>query len=257
MPVRSPAIGSSPGRPLAFVRGKLPPFPRDLVNAQQSQRNIPRDLQDFCAVAVSFRRIAPLSSMCDQDEMTRLIIEIAPYRVGWPAIFRDIAGRLRDTLGERIIALHHIGSTAVPGLAAKDIVDIQLTVASLGAHPDPSIEAAGFQLGRPTRDHCPPGLTLQADQLAKRFYNYSARPANLHVREAGRFNQRYPLLCRDYLRSHPMAAEAYGAIKRRLASFFPNDPDAYYAIKDPTLDLLMVGAEDWAISAGWSEPPSD
>jgi hypothetical protein len=88
-------------------------------------------------------------------------------------------------------------------------------------------------------------------------YNYSARPANLHVREAGRFNQRYPLLCRDYLRSHPMAAEAYGAIKRRLASFFPNDPDAYYAIKDPTLDLLMVGAEDWAISAGWSEPPSD
>jgi len=93
--------------------------------------------------------------------MTRLIIEIAPYRVGWPAIFRDIAGRLRDTLGERIIALHHIGSTAVPSLAAKDIIDIQLTVASLGAHPDPSIEAAGFQLGRPTSDHCPPGLTLQ------------------------------------------------------------------------------------------------
>jgi GrpB-like predicted nucleotidyltransferase (UPF0157 family) len=54
--------------------------------------------------------------------------------VGWPTIFQDIAGRLRDTLGERIIALHHIGSTAVPGLAAKDIIDIQLTVASLGAH---------------------------------------------------------------------------------------------------------------------------
>jgi GrpB-like predicted nucleotidyltransferase (UPF0157 family) len=203
------------------------------VAAESSQFDFLCGLQDFCTLAVSFRRIAPLRSMCDQNEMTQPIIEIAPYRVGWPAIFRDIAGRLRDTMGERIIALHHIGSTAVPGLAAKDIIDIQLTVASLGVHPDPAVEAAGFQLGRPTSDHCPPGLTLQADQLAKRFYNYSARPANLHVREASRFNQRYPLLCRDYLRSH-MAAEAYGAIKRQLASYFPNDPDAYYAIKDPT-----------------------
>jgi len=94
--------------------------------------------------------------------------------------------------------------------------------------------------------------------LAKQFYRCE-EPffANVHVREKGRFNQRYPLLCRDYLREHPSAAAAYGAIKQQLARHFPNNADAYYDVKDSVFDLLMAGAVDWARSTKWSHPPSD
>lgn len=185
------------------------------------------------------------------------MIEIVPYREIWPREFQDIAKRLRAAAGDGVVAIHHIGSTAVPGLAAKDIIDIQITVADLAARGEIAIQDAGFKLGPHVTDHCPPGLSLPAAELAKRFYKYAARPANVHVREAGRFNQRYPLLCRDYLRTHKGAADAYSEIKRQLARHFPNDADAYYDIKDPVFDLFMAGAEDWAAACRWSLPSSD
>jgi GrpB-like predicted nucleotidyltransferase (UPF0157 family) len=164
---------------------------------------------------------------------------------------------LRDALGNAVIALHHIGSTAVPDLVAKDVIDIQLTVATLENYPHQRIDAAGFELGKPTMDHCPPGLTLPPQELEKRFYRFRHRAANFHVREGGPFNQRYPLLCRDYLRTHKMAAAAYGEIKQQLAKYFPNEPEAYYSIKDPTFDILMAGATVWASATNWREPCSD
>ena len=185
------------------------------------------------------------------------IIEIVAYRTQWRSQYAVLAALLCDALGDAVIALHHIGSTAVPDLAAKDVIDIQLTVASLADYPYQRIEAVGFEFGTPTTDHCPPGLTLPRQELAKRFYKYRHSAANLHVRERGRFNQRYPLLCRDYLRTHKMAAAAYGEIKQQLAKHFPNDPDAYYAIKDPTIDILMAGATEWATATNWREPVSD
>jgi len=189
--------------------------------------------------------------------LTEPIIEIVPYRSDWPLAYREIVGVLRSAADDAIVAAHHIGSTSVLGLAAKDIIDIQITVARLENHSEKSIQRVGFELARPATDHCPPGLSLPPEQLAKRLYRFVERPANVHVREMGRFNQRYPLLCRDYLRPHPLAANAYGDIKQQLADYFPNDPDAYYAIKDPIFDLLMTGAEDWASAIGWTLPGSD
>ena len=148
--------------------------------------------------------------MCDWLEMAGPIIEMVPYRTQWRSQYAVLAALLCDALGDAVIALHHIGSTAVPDLVAKDIIDIQLTAASLADYPYQRIEAVGFEPGKPTTDHCPPGLTLPRQELAKRFYKYRRSAANLHVRERGRFNQRYPLLCRDYLRTHKMAAAAYG-----------------------------------------------
>jgi GrpB-like predicted nucleotidyltransferase (UPF0157 family) len=185
------------------------------------------------------------------------MIEIISHRAQWRGEYETLAGLLRAKLGDSMVSIHHIGSTAVPGLAAKDVIDLQLTVANLEDYPREAIAAAGFELGRPTKDHCPPGLVLPPRELAKRFYNFRNRAANLHVREAGRFNQRYPLLCRDYLRAHEAAAAAYGEIKRQLAKRFPDDANAYYAIKDPVTDILMIGATGWALATNWREPPSD
>jgi GrpB-like predicted nucleotidyltransferase (UPF0157 family) len=192
-----------------------------------------------------------------EAEMTERPIEIIPFRAQWRIEYETLAGLLRAALSDSLVALHHIGSTAVPGLAAKDVIDIQLTVANLGDYSHEGIAAAGFELGKPTKDHCPPGLHLPPPELAKRFYNFRQRAANLHVREAGRFNQRYPLLCRDYLRAHETAAAAYGETKQQLAKYFPRDAHAYYAIKDPVTDILMAGAMEWALATNWREPPGD
>ena len=184
-------------------------------------------------------------------------IVLHPYSPAWPATFAELAARLRTALDDQDAVIHHIGSTSVPGLIAKNIIDMQLSLGDLSACPHEAIVAAGFRLARPTEDHCPPGRTLPADELAKRLYVLGDRVANLHVREYGRFNQQYPLLCRDYLRAHPHAAAAYGEIKRQLAGYFPDDHNAYYAIKDPTFDVMMEGANIWAKTINWQPPPRD
>ena len=101
-------------------------------------------------------------------------------------------------------------------------------------------------------------MSLPPAELAKLLFGATGPvAANVHIRVQGRFNQRYPLLCRDYLRAHPLAAAAYGTIKQNLAARFPHDAEAYYDIKDPVFDLIMAAAEDWARATGWSEPPQD
>ena len=128
-------------------------------------------------------------------------------------------------------------------------------------HAQKPVEAAltglGFQLREHLCDHCPPGCQLEAHQLEKRFYKHLDPVINLHVRAEGRFNQRYALLFRDYLRAVPMARDAYAEIKRQLARYFPEDLDAYYDLKDPVCDVIMAGAFDWADRHGWAPGPSD
>jgi GrpB-like predicted nucleotidyltransferase (UPF0157 family) len=184
-------------------------------------------------------------------------LSIVPPDPAWPQHFRTLAARLAPLLPEGA-RIHHIGSTAVPGLAAKDIIDIQVTLPDLSATPHAALTRAGFQRRPPTTDHCPPGLSLPPEALAKFLY-YALDPnrANIHFRAAGAFNQRYALLCRDYLRAHPGVAAAYQVIKQELAQRFPQDADSYYAIKDPVFDLIMEGAEAWASATTWTQPAPD
>ena len=67
----------------------------------------------------------------------------------------------------------------------------------------------------------------------------------------------FAVVCRDFLRARPVAAGAYGLIKKRLAEHFPMDPDAYYDIKDPMFDIIVEGANAWAQITQWSEPHGD
>jgi len=77
------------------------------------------------------------------------------------------------------------------------------------------------------------------------------------VRVAGRPNQRYALLFRDYLRAHPGAAQAYAQVKLALAHYHAQDVDAYYAVKDPACYLSIGGAEIWAAATGWEPGATD
>ena len=186
------------------------------------------------------------------------MIVIVPPSPAWSSEFQRIGAKLRTALDDAALRIDHIGSTAVANLDAKDIIDVQVTVASFANLTAP-FERAGFKLlDGYTRDHQPPGMSLPAIELEKRLFKPdSSRPANVHVRIEGRFNQRYPLLCRDYLRAHPKAASAYAEIKRQLARRFPNDTEAYYDVKDPVFDLIMAGAEEWAQATNWQLGASD
>ncbi len=79
----------------------------------------------------------------------------------------------------------------------------------------------------------------------------------MHVRQAGRANQRYALLFRDYLRADPACAAAYGQVKVALARLHPNDQDAYYDVKDPVCDIIMAAAERWARETDYRQGPPD
>jgi GrpB-like predicted nucleotidyltransferase (UPF0157 family) len=188
-------------------------------------------------------------------------VEIVPYDERWPTDFATIGAALRGALGGLALRIDHIGSTSVPGLAAKDRIDIQLTVADFERFEP--VQAALERLGytivpRNVNDHRPPGWEGPDEQWQKRFFRPppGQRPANLHVRAAGRANQRYPLLFRDYLRAHPRSAAAYAELKRRLADNL-RDLDTYPDVKDPACDLIAAAAEDWAAAVGWEQGPSD
>lgn len=179
------------------------------------------------------------------------MIEILPYQPRWPAEFAELAAGINAAVGDRIVALHHIGSTSVPGLCAKDVIDIQLTVADLSV-PLRELESAGFTATDVSADHCPQGLELSCEELAKRYFRGEGRRSHLHVRREGAFNQRYAVLFRDFLRANAVAREGYGEIKRQLARYFPEDVEAYYDVKDPACDLIYAGALEWAKATGWS-----
>jgi GrpB-like predicted nucleotidyltransferase (UPF0157 family) len=187
------------------------------------------------------------------------MVEIISYKTSWPAEFRQIALVLRQGLGDLALRIDHIGSTSVPGLAAKDVIDVQITVAAL----DPSLLAAisALEYTRPEgtwRDHPPAGLDPAASQWEKWFFRVppGQRPTHTHVRIQGRANQRYPLLFRDYLRTHPATADSYAELKRRLAANLA-DPQTYPAVKDPAVDLIYWAAEEWAAATHWRPGPSD
>ena len=151
------------------------------------------------------------------------MIEIVPYHPEWPAEFEAIAAQVRAALGERALRIDHIGSTAVPGLAAKDIIDVQVTVARFTPDLEAAFPALGY-LARPdiSTDHRPPNADGPDSDWEKRFFEMPAggqRPTHIHVRIQGRLNQRYPLLFRDYLRSRPAVAAGYAELKRRLAIY--------------------------------------
>jgi GrpB-like predicted nucleotidyltransferase (UPF0157 family) len=190
---------------------------------------------------------------CDDHRMGAVVITAADP--GWADEYRTVAGRVREVLGATLSRVDHIGSTSVPGLDAKDILDVQVTVAEepLLAKAFDALVAAGWQPGGANRDHAVPGLPADAGQWVKRLVRepVGERRVNLHIRVEGRANQRYALLFRDYLRAHPATAQACGQFKR-LASELPFDSVGAYAdLKDPVCDLVYLPAEEWAARTGW------
>jgi GrpB-like predicted nucleotidyltransferase (UPF0157 family) len=192
------------------------------------------------------------------------MITIVAYNPSWPAEFAGLAFDLRSTLSELALRIDHIGSTSVPGLDAKDIIDIQISLRSFEDFEpvQSALESLGYTL-RPeySADHIPQGFQGPASEWVKRYFAPppNQRSTHLHVRLDGRANQRYALLFRDYLRLHPLAADGYAALKRTLARYHGSSDDhtPYVEIKDPVCDIIMSAAYEWAGRRNWNPGPSD
>ncbi|MFE2378031.1 GrpB family protein [Streptomyces sp. NPDC059398] len=181
-------------------------------------------------------------------------VAVVDYRPQWPLEFAVLADTLRTVLGDRAGAIDHIGSTAVPGLAAKDCVDIQIQVDALDEDRQSEIlTAIGFRR-RPepwNRSEISGGQECRKLVFAPPA---GARRCNVHVREEGAPNTRFALLFRDFLRADEAARQAWGAFKKRLAVTVPDLSD-YGQIKAPATVVLMAAAERWATATGWHPGP--
>ena len=190
------------------------------------------------------------------------MIEIVPYRFHWSTEFQQIGAELRKVLGHLALRIDHIGSSSVPGLGAKDIVDVQVTVARLVPEAPlvDAFQSGGYQVRDGIfEDHRSAGDERPISDWQKRYCREpeGTRRSHIHVRAAGAANQRYALLFRDFLRANRSAAASYEQVKRQLARQHSNDIDEYLAIKDPVCDLIMVAAESWASATSWKLGPSD
>ena len=139
------------------------------------------------------------------------MIVISDYDAKWPVLFEEEAHRLRTAFGSVALRIEHVGSTSVPGLAAKPVIDIQVSVASLVPH------------GRYVDTMATLGYRHVALGDFDLVYPFFHRPAefpgthHVHLCDAGGEQEWQHLAFRNYLRSHARVAREYEALKRELA----------------------------------------
>ncbi|MEW5825823.1 MAG: GrpB family protein [Candidatus Bipolaricaulota bacterium] len=176
-------------------------------------------------------------------------ILVVRYDPAWPQRFAELGRRLRNALSDAALRIDHIGSTAVPGLDAKPIIDLQISVASfepLNAYRFP-LERDGY-IFRP-----------ENPDLTKRYFRErpGERRTHIHVRRAGSWSEQLSLLFRDYMRAHPADAAQYAELKRALADKHREDRAAYTDAKAPFIWNVMMQANRWSQDVGWEPGPSD
>lgn len=176
-------------------------------------------------------------------------IEIHPYDPTWPDLFLATARPIRAALGEVAVRIDHIGSTSIFGMAAKPIIDIQISVA--GFEPFERILKPMESLGYAWRSDNP--------ELTKRYFREppGTRRTHIHVREAGSWSEQMALLFRDYMRLHPADCAAYVELKYGLALQYRDDREAYTDAKDPFIWQILSKADKWSQAVGWRPGPSD
>jgi len=185
---------------------------------------------------------------------------LVPADPSWPVQAARLAARLRAAAPDDIVDVDHIGSTAVPGLDAKDVLDLQIRVRSL-ADADrmaAALAAAGFPPLPGTWSDTPKLSDPDPARWHKRLHGSSdpGRPANVHVRVEASPAARYALAFRDWLRADTASRDAYLAEKRRVAALQADDDGTagYAPGKEPWFTEAEPALEAWVRKSGWTAP---
>lgn len=148
-------------------------------------------------------------------------VVVVPYDARWPQLFVAAAEEIAAAVGSSILAVHHVGSTSVPGLCAKPILDILVSVpdfeAALGCVP--ALEAIGYEFR--------PNEGIRDRRYFRRPHGGDLQTHHLSLAEPTSHHHRATLAFRDALRADPSLTDEYARLKRSLAERFPRDRPAY------------------------------
>ena len=171
-------------------------------------------------------------------------IRVIAHDPAWPERFARERRRIAAALGCVARRIDHVGSTAVPGLVAKPIIDIDLSVPDVEQEVDylPRLLAAGYR--------------LRVRQSGHRMVRTEARDVHVHICNTGSDWERKHLLFRDWLRRDTGDREAYGHLKLQLAQRDWADMNEYADAKGPLIAEITKRAETWARTSGWDQPDS-
>ena len=166
--------------------------------------------------------------------LERDTVRLVPYQAGWARLYDTEKARLQGAVGDHVLDIQHVGSTAIPGTVAKPILDIAVAVRSFEeayvcVAP---IEALGYEYkgenGIPRRHY-----------FVRRDPEAAQTLVHLHMNELDGPDWENQVLFRDYLLAHPEAAAEYNTLKRGLAARFPRDREAYTNGKAPFIERIL------------------
>lgn len=177
-------------------------------------------------------------------------IEVVPYDEAWPLRFAEIRDRVAAALGDLCVGIEHVGSTSVPGLWAKPIIDLDVVISSRQLFPTVREQLAGLGYAHRGNLEIPGREAFQrpAGTFPHHLYVCSVDTPNLHDH----------LLLRDTLRARLDLRDSYAAVKREMAALHPHDIDAYIDGKGPVIEEIMaIGRaaatfEDFQPEEGWT-----
>ena len=188
-------------------------------------------------------------------ERARHAVVVPPDPV-WPAVAARLLARVRAVAGDRAHRADHIGSTSVPGLPAKDVIDLQVVVDDLAVAAAVADDLAAAGLVRragPWWDNARDGSTRDKALVQNADPGLAV---NCHVRPADSPTWRDALLLRDYLRDTPAAAGDYARLKRDLAAAAHDSIDDYAEAKTPWIRSTLAAADAWSDRTGWTSGPT-
>ena len=163
-------------------------------------------------------------------------VQLLPHQTAWHELFEDEKQRLQVAIGEFVLDIQHVGSTAIPNIPAKPIIDIGVAVHNFeeAAVCIPLVEALGYNYrgenGIPRRHY---------------FNKGNPRTHHLHINEIAGENWANQVLFRDYLRENSQLAQAYAQFKLELAKQFPTEREQYSKKKDPFIEEILRFARVW------------
>jgi GrpB-like predicted nucleotidyltransferase (UPF0157 family) len=169
-------------------------------------------------------------------------VEVVPHDPRWRDAFEGEARQVAAALGENVLAIHHIGSTAIPGIYAKPIVDLLVEVGDLTEVDGraSAMESLGYEV---KGEYGIPGR-----RYFRKDNREGIRTHHVHAFEAGSAEVERHLAFRDYMLAHPSDAQSYSELKRRLAEEHPRSPGGYMDGKDAFVKEMDRRATRWRAS---------
>lgn len=167
-------------------------------------------------------------------------VEVVPHNPAWKTMFQTEAKLVKEALGETVVAIHHIGSTAIPNIHAKPIIDLLIEVQCITQVDEHSSSMA--QLGYEAMGE----FGISGRRFFRKNNRNDIRTHHIHIFNHSSAQVKRHLAFREYMIAHPRDAKQYSDLKRLLASQYPANIDGYMDGKDSFIKTIDVKAGQWS-----------